>query len=181
MKYLMQFSKLSDILDTNLDYDLIGEFNMLNFNNPTELKLYIGLNKTNAELLQKGQLTDLLTAFEYSDIASSIKQSEVVVEVSYDTHGLFDTLHPNAYKIMEEHIDKKLKSKNPKITKKDITDTIIINDILSDSKYTGIRAVRYEKTDKLYPNTNLVYGRAMVVYLINPKFVKVLSMKSIHK
>ena len=170
MKYLMQFSKLSDILDTNLDYDLIGEPSMLKFKDENEVILYAGLNKTNAELLKKGQLTDLLIAHEYSDVASKIKQSEVVVEISYNTTGLFDMLHPNAYKLVENFV------KNKKIAKKELTDNLIVKEILSSGKYSGVRLNVVDTKKKLFTNTECIYEKSNIIYAILPRYVKVLNI-----
>lgn len=170
MENIWEIETLSDIIMFNIDYQEIGETEMLNFNGTNAITLYVGLNKTNAEKLQNGQYTEKLFAYEYLDIARRIKQSEVVVEISYDTSGLFDMLHPNAYKMVNEHI------KANKLKKPEISDMQIINNILGIGKYTGVRVINVNTSDKCYPKTKTVFENVMIHYFLNPANVTILNV-----
>lgn len=165
---------LSDILNTNLDYQLIGEPNMLYFNGNNSVTLYVGLNKTNAEKLSKHQYTDVLIAHEYYDIAKTIKQAEVIVKIAYNTEKLFDMLHPNAY----EQIDKFIKAR--KLNKKDLKDLQLIREILHTSNYTGVRVPYIQGNKKGYTSTEMVYEKSQIVYYLKPQNISILGVYTIN-
>ena len=170
MENIWEAETLSDIIMFNIDYQEIGETEMLNFNGTNTITLYVGLNKTNAEKLQNGKYKDILMAHEYIDVARKIKQAEVVVEISYNTSGLFDMIQPSAYNLIAKHITK------AKLKKSEIKDTQIIKEILSSNKYSGVRAIRINATGKCYKQTEMVYKDAMLIYFLNPANIRVLRV-----
>ena len=96
------------------------------------LVLYIGLNEINVKLLAQNKYSGALKAYEYPEYAMAAEQAEYVVEIAYNTIGLYDTLNDPASsevsKIVEEAI-KKTKNSNNKKTKSNMEDKDIIRDI----------------------------------------------------
>lgn len=170
-EYWWKDRKLSDILNANLHYELIGEASMLKYHSENEVKLYAGLNKANAEKLKNGTYNSLLIAYEYPEIAKTKEQAEVVVELAYNTRQIFDMLHPQACIEIENII------KNNKWTKKEVEDTTVITNILKQGRYTGVRVVRINK--KCYPNTEMAFHRSHIIFCLNPKHVKFLNVEPI--
>lgn len=160
---------LDDIIDWNLNYDHTGEQGMLNFNSPTEVKLYTGLNSINLQKLKNNQYTDVIIAFEYPEIArKTIKQAEYLVEVAYDTKGMFDLIHPDSYITVNKLIaDNKLK-------KSEIKDGQIIRELLNKG-YTGVRAIKIDTSQKCYSHTKTAFAEIGIVYELNSAFIKILQ------
>ncbi|MBP3799926.1 MAG: hypothetical protein ILA19_02975 [Bacilli bacterium] len=157
---------ISSEYDIILDDDRLedyGEHNML-FNDNNSIVLYTMLNKTNTELLKQGKYNRPIKAYEYYDIPNE-NQGECIIEIVYDTRGLFDTLHPSAHNIIKE-IYKKLKSDKVE----DITDRKVLGYINDNMNYTATRFI--ERSDnKIYQKSRL-FKNQKICYIIKPNQYK---------
>lgn len=158
-----------DILNATVDPDLMKEVadSMIEFNANNSIVLYTSLNRTNTELLKQGKYNQLIKAFEYYEAALGIGQSEYIIKLAYNTKGLYDTLHPRAYKEIESLI------KQHKLKKSEIEDMQIIRYLLQS--HTGVRVHSINPTKKCYTKTHILFEDSKVAYILNPQAIKVLG------
>lgn len=170
--YICNTDSIYDILNATVDTELMKGVadSHMEFADTQDIILYTSLNKTNTELLQKGKYTENIFAFEYYEQALGIKQSEFIIKLQYNTQGLYDTLHPIAYKEIEEIIKKNKSSK-----KSDIQDMQVIEYLLKS--HTGVRAHSIDPSKKCYSHTHMLFGNSNLTYIINPQAVKVIDIK----
>lgn len=153
------------------DYAFLGGIEV-EFKGVNEIILYTALTETKARLLKEGKYEKPIKAFEYSNIATTVnEQTEVLVKISYNTQKMFDTLHPLAYRMMNEII------KKSKVKKADVTDSQLVNHLLST--YTGVRIHSIDKSSKVYTNTECMFKSKGLSYILRPDSVKVLNMRTI--
>ena len=159
----------SGIFDYFNNLTILEDEIQMHFKDKAEIILYTALNKTNARLLKEGKYTWLIEAFEYSEAVKGVNQAEIIVELSYDTSGLFDTLHFKAYNIIERLIKEK------KLKKSELTDEQLISTILKNTKYTGVRASIIDTNQKAFPKTQCIFKSKGLRYFLNPKAVKFIA------
>lgn len=160
-----------DILNATVDSDLMKDVSdsKLEFLYTDTLVLYTSLNKTNTELLMQGKYDKPIIAFEYYESALALEQSDYMIMLSYNTKGLYDTLHPKAYKEIESLI------KQHKLKKSEIEDMQIIRYLLQS--HTGVRVHSINPTKKRYMKTHILFENSNIAYIINPQEIKVLARK----
>ena len=160
-----------DILNSTVDIGLLKgvENSMLEFNDTNSIVLYTSLNKTNTELLKQGLYKHNIIAHEYFESALGIKQSEFIIKLYYNTKGLYDTLHPRAYKEIKELIS------SNKISKSKVEDVQIVNELLKT--HTGVRLHSIDPSTKCYSNTHMLFNNSKLAYIIKPTAVKILDIK----
>ena len=173
--YVFNENSVYDILNATVDVTKLNEVveDMLEFKDEHSIILYTSLNATNAKLLQSGKYTETIKAFEYIDMAMGIDQSEYIIKLSYDTKGLYDTMHPLAYKEIENLI------KTTKGIKKSEVEDMEILRMLS-SKYpqiTGFRVHSINMDKKAFTNTHIFFKESDVAYIIKPQYVRVETLK----
>ncbi len=159
-----------DILNATVDSDLMKEVadSMLEFLGTNTIILYTSLNKTNTDLLKQGKYNKLIKAFEYYEAALALEQSEYIIKLAYNTKGLYDTLHPRAYKEIESLI------KQHKIKKSELEDMQIIRYLLQSC--TGVRVHSINPSKKCYTKTHILFEDSKVAYLLKPQAIKVLDI-----
>ncbi len=169
--YIFNEDSIYDILNATVDITLLEKVaeTKMEFKDSTKIILYTSLNATNTKLLQSGKYKDMLFAFEYEDMAKGIDQSEYIIQLSYDTKGLYDTMHPLAYKEIEQLIKA---TKN--IKKSEVEDREVLR--LLTQKYkniTGFRVHSINPGDKAYANTHIFFGESKVAYILRPECINV--------
>lgn len=174
--YVFNENSVYDILNATVDVTKLNEVaeDMMEFKDSTKIILYTSLNATNTKLLQSGKYTETIYAFEYEDMAKGIGQSEYIIKLSYDTKGLYDTLHPLAYKEVESLI------KNTKsIKKSEVEDMEILRMLFSKyPQITGFRVHSINMDKKAFTNTHIFFKDSNVAYIIKPQYVRVESVKA---
>ena len=165
----------SGIFDYFNNLTILEDEIQMQFKDKAEIILYTALNKTNARLLKEGKYTWLIEAFEYSEAVRGVNQAEIIVELSYDTSGLFDTLHFKAYNIIERLIKEK------KLKKSELTDEQLIFTILKNTKYTGVRANLIDTNQKAFSKTQCIFKSKGLRYFLNPKAVKFIAAHPINQ
>lgn len=177
-------SHIASILNSILEHDILAgtvdsylmrkvKNSHMEFAGTKDIILYTALNRTNTELLVKGNYKNRLIAYEYSDAPLGTDQAEYIIKISYNTNGLYDMLHPRAYQEIEELINQR------KLKRLEIQDTQVIDYLLH--KYTGIRVHSINTNKKCYSHTNILFGNSKLAYILNPQAVRVLETKSIHR
>lgn len=132
--------------------------------------MYTSLNKTNTDLLKQGNYNKPIIAFEYYEAALALEQSEYIIKLAYNTKGLYDTLHPRAYKEIEALI------KQYKLKKSELEDMQIIKHLLKS--HTGVRIHSINSTKKCYTKTHILFEDSKVAYILNPQAIKIMNIKS---
>ena len=172
--YVFNENSVYDILRATVDITKLNEVaeDKMEFKDSTKIILYTSLNATNTKLLQSGKYTETLYAFEYADMAMGVSQSEYIIKLSYDTKGLYDTLHPKAYKEVENIV------KNTKgIKKSEIEDMEILRMLFSQyPQITGFRVHSINTDKKVFANTHIFFKDSNVAYILKPQYVKVESI-----
>lgn len=130
--------------------------------------LYTALNRTNSELLKHGEYKGILIASEYPELAASTSQAEVVLAVSYDTEGLYDTLHPTAYKEISKLAEELKKGHKGFAGDEDILHLLL-------TKCSGVRVHSIDITKKCYKDTKMIFGGSRLVYFLKHGAVKVVG------
>lgn len=171
--YVFNNDSIYDILNATVDADSMKGVadSHMEFLNTNTIILYTSLNKTNTELLKQGKYDKPIKAFEYYEAALGIGQSECIIKLAYNTKGLYDTLHPRAYKEIESLI------KQHKFKKSEIEDMQIIVSLLKS--HTGVRIHSLNPAKKCYTKTHILFEDSKVAYILNPQAIRVIETKSI--
>lgn len=164
-------NSIYDILNATVDVDLLKEVaeSHMEFVNKNTIVLYTSLNENNTMLLDQGKYKEPIIAFEYYEAALGIKQSEYVIKLEYNINDLYDTLHPRAYKEIENIIKKN------RLKKSELEDKQIIKQILEHTKYTGVRVCSINPAKKCYTKTHMLFEDSKVAYILKPNAVRVLD------
>lgn len=160
-----------DILNATVDEGLMKGVaeSTLEFKDSSSIILYTSLNKTNTQLLMQDKYNEIIFAHEYLEASLGIKQSEFIIKFSYNTQGLYDTLHPKAYSEIQQIIKKN------KLNKSNINDMQIVKELLKT--YTGVRVHSIDNTKKCYDNTNTIFNNSKLVYIVKPTDIHILSIQ----
>jgi len=159
-----------DILNAIIDTDLlkeVAESHMEFENNTTNIILYTTLSITNTNLLKQGKYNKPINAFEYYESVLG-GQSDYIIQLSYNTQGLYDTLHPRAYKEIEDIIKKN------GLKKSELEDMQIIRHLLKT--HTGVRVHSFNPSKKCYTKTHMLFENSRLAYILNPNAVKILNI-----
>ncbi len=169
--YVFNKESIYDILNAEVNPDMMKEVaeSMLEFKDANSIILYTSLNENNTKLLEKRQYNKILKAFEYAEAALGLEQAEYVIKIEYNTQMLFDTLHPKAYKEIENII------KKYKLKKSEIEDMQIVKEILKT--YTGVRVHTINPSKKCYTHTRMIFDNSNFAYMLNPKAIQIMKIK----
>lgn len=175
MYKLVDSNSLFSIIDADIEEDILKDVgkSKVEFKDQHSIILYTALCSKNFELLKKTQYKKIIRAYEYPEYAMGVDQADVLVKISYNTQGLYDTLNHKAYNEIQSCIKKINKKKS------EITDIDIQNYLLTIKKFTGIRVHAIDTTKKAYTQTKMFYGHSTLTYLLNPNNIEIIDTKNL--